>query len=71
MVLDEADKNSYMTFGGYDDSIFKATNTHRITVENSWTIDIDYLKGRDGKLIKLPWDLDLDIETYSPYITLP
>lgn len=71
MVLDEADKNSYMTFGGYDDKNFKATNIHRLTEENSWTIDIDYLRGKDGKVIRTPFDVDVDIDTYSPYITLP
>jgi|688.fasta_scaffold631167_1 hypothetical protein len=71
MILDEEDKDSYMTFGGYDDATFKATNIHRLTSEDSWTIDIDYLRGKDNKLIKPAFDVDIDIDTYSPYITVP
>ena len=60
-----------MTFGGYDNETFKATNIHRLTSKDSWTIDIDYLKGKDGKVIKPAFDVDIDIDTFSPYITVP
>lgn len=73
MVLDKDDDDtkSYMTFGGYDNVTYKATNIHRLVASQSWTIDIDYLRGKDGKLIKPAFDVDVDIDTFSPYITLP
>ena len=71
MVLDEAGQNSYMTFGGYDNVTYKATDIHPLIAQQRWTIDIDYLRDKNGKLIKPAFNVDVDIDTYSPYITVP
>ena len=69
MVLDEQDQNSYMTFGAYDNITYRATNVHLLISGQSWTISIEYLKDKDGKFI-IP-GLSVDIDTFSPYITVP
>ena len=58
-----------MSFGGYDEVNFKAKDFHKLITGHSWTISIEYLKDKDGKFI-IP-GFDVDIDTFSPYITVP
>ena len=58
-------------FGGYDDTTYKAADYHTTVKPGEWTIDADYFRDKDRKLVKVPFGSDVSINSASPYITLP